>query len=86
MVGGWNPLYSIWRSDGDVPSWHPKFLYHAYWTMVQHSFPQLHLKTGARILTQNLVKDDQDPILQARPKPTIWSLPHINVHNEDNWW
>ena len=77
---------TIRRSDGDVPSWRPDFLHHAYWTMVQHGFPQLHSETGARILTRNLVEDYRDPILQAHPKPAIWSLPHINTPNEDNWW
>ena len=34
-----NPLYSIRRRDGHVPSWRPDFLHHAYWTMVHHGFP-----------------------------------------------
>jgi len=54
--------------------------------MVQHSLPQLHSETGAGILTRNLVKNDRDPIFQARPKSAIWSLPHINAPDEDNWW
>ncbi len=42
-----------------------------YRTMVQHGLPKIHPNTSARIFARNLIENDGNPIIQARPKPNI---------------
>ena len=86
MMGNQNPLHLIRRSDGDVLGRRPYLIGHAHWTMVEHSVPKLHLEAGARILPRHLVKNDQNPIVQAHPESAIQPLPHVIRTDEDNCW
>jgi hypothetical protein len=39
--------------------------------MVQHGLPEVHPKTGTRILAWNIIKNDQNQILQTLSKSSI---------------